>query len=45
MREFTVSIDLGGQKYITNVIASTEATEDEIINIAREQVRRQWVDM
>jgi hypothetical protein len=42
MREVTVTVDLMGKNYLTNVIADRETPEEEIIEIARQQVLKQW---
>lgn len=43
MREVTVSVDLKGKNYLTNVIAERETTEEEIMEMARKQVQEQWL--
>ena len=42
MREVTVTVDLKGKNYLTNVIADYNTTEEEIIEKARQQVLKQW---
>lgn len=42
MREFTVNVDLKGKNYLTNVIADRETSEEEILELARQQVLKQW---
>ncbi|GAM13971.1 BA3454 family stress response protein [Mesobacillus selenatarsenatis] len=43
MREITVSVDLKGKNYLTNVIADRETSEEEILEMARKQVHEQWL--
>ncbi|WP_226085110.1 BA3454 family stress response protein [Mesobacillus sp. S13] len=43
MREVTVSVDLKGKNYLTNVIADCETSEEEIMEMARKQVQEQWL--
>lgn len=43
MRQITVSIDLEGKRYLTNVIADKNTPEEEIIEKARQQVQKQWL--
>ncbi|WP_423406712.1 BA3454 family stress response protein [Heyndrickxia sp. MSNUG] len=42
MREVTVTIDIKGKNYLTNVIADRDTSEEEIIETARQQVLKQW---
>lgn len=42
MREVTVTVDLKGKNYLTNVIADRDTTEEEILDMARKQVMKQW---
>jgi hypothetical protein len=42
MREVTVTIDLKGKNYLTNVIADQDTPEEEIMDLARQQVIKQW---
>lgn len=42
MREVTVTIDIKGKNYLTNVIADRDTPEEEIIERARQQVLKQW---
>ncbi|MEH7443929.1 BA3454 family stress response protein [Bacillus sp. JJ1122] len=42
MREVTVTIDIKGKNYLTNVIADRDTPEEEIIETARQQVLKQW---
>ncbi|MEH7885050.1 BA3454 family stress response protein [Bacillus sp. JJ1609] len=42
MREVTVTVDLKGKNYLTNVIADRDTPEEEIIETARQQVLKQW---
>lgn len=43
MRQVTVSVDLEGKNYLTNVIADRETSEEEIMEMARKQVKEQWL--
>lgn len=43
MREITVTVDLKGKNYLTNVIADRDTTEEEIMEMARKQVLEQWL--
>jgi hypothetical protein len=42
MYQYTISIMYQGKQYQTNVIASKESTEQEIYQLALEQVQMQW---
>jgi hypothetical protein len=42
MREVTVTVDLKGKNYLTNVIADHDTPDEEILEIARDQVMKQW---
>lgn len=42
MIEITVTVRFQGKNYLTNVIAHKEVTEEEILCMAEEQVRKQW---
>ncbi|PLT33098.1 BA3454 family stress response protein [Bacillus sp. V5-8f] len=42
MKEITVVVNLNGHKYQTNVVVNGKARQDEILNLAEEQVRKQW---
>ncbi|WP_210366087.1 BA3454 family stress response protein [Bacillus sp. REN3] len=42
MREVTVSVDHKGKHYLTNVIADKSVSEEEILEMARQQVLKQW---
>lgn len=42
MREITVTVDVKGKNYLTNVIADRETSEEEILKMARKQVQEQW---
>ncbi|MBT2637970.1 MULTISPECIES: BA3454 family stress response protein [unclassified Bacillus (in: firmicutes)] len=42
MKEVTVTVDLKGKNYLTNVIADRDTSEEEILEQAREQVLKQW---
>lgn len=43
MRQITVTIDLEGKNYLTNVIADQNTSEEEIMEKARQQVQKQWM--
>ena len=43
MRQITVTIDLEGKSYLTNVIADRNTPEEEILEKARQQVQKQWL--
>lgn len=43
MIEVFVKVELKGKTYQTNVIVRKGVTEEEIISLAKEQVRKQWV--
>jgi hypothetical protein len=42
MYEYTLSITFKGKQYQTNVIAGKDSTEQEIYQLALEQVQLQW---
>jgi hypothetical protein len=42
MREVTVTVDYNGKNYLTNVLADRDTTEEQIMDIARQQVLKQW---
>jgi hypothetical protein len=42
MCNYTVYVTLKGQTYQTNVIANRNQSQEEIYNIAKEQVVKQW---
>ncbi|MEH7081499.1 BA3454 family stress response protein [Neobacillus drentensis] len=42
MMEITVTVRFQGKNYLTNVIAYKEVSEQEILRLAEEQVRKQW---
>ncbi|MHC0036888.1 BA3454 family stress response protein [Pseudoneobacillus sp. C159] len=42
MCQYTVSILFQGKQYQTNVIADKSISEDEIYQLALEQVQKQW---
>lgn len=42
MYQYTISIMYQGKQYQTNVIASKESSEQEIYQLALEQVQMQW---
>ncbi|MCM3121864.1 BA3454 family stress response protein [Mesobacillus sp. AQ2] len=43
MREITVTVDFQGKNYLTNVIADRDTSEEEIMEMARKQVKEQWL--
>ncbi|CAM4023765.1 BA3454 family stress response protein [Mesobacillus thioparans] len=43
MREITVTVDLMGKNYLTNVIADRDTSDDEIMEMAKKQVQEQWL--
>ncbi|WP_174728031.1 BA3454 family stress response protein [Mesobacillus harenae] len=43
MVEVTVVVNFSGRSYRTNVIAPREASKDEIMRQAHQQVRKQWI--
>ncbi|WP_144547031.1 BA3454 family stress response protein [Bacillus sp. X1(2014)] len=42
MVQVEVTVTLEGKSYLTNVIANRETPEDEIFQLALEQVQKQW---
>jgi hypothetical protein len=42
MVEITVTVNYSGKDYQTNVIVDGRAKKEEVLRLAREQVRRQW---
>ncbi len=42
MVQVEVTVTLEGKSYLTNVIANRETSEDEIFQLALEQVQKQW---
>ena len=42
MIEVTVKLNFNGKNYLTNVIVGKDTPEKEILQLAREQVSRQW---
>ncbi|NWQ43276.1 BA3454 family stress response protein [Bacillus sp. EB106-08-02-XG196] len=44
MIEVTVKLNFEGKNYQTNVIVSKDTPEKQILQMAREQVRRQWTN-
>ncbi|WP_442596664.1 BA3454 family stress response protein [Neobacillus sp. D3-1R] len=43
MFQYTISVTLNGINYLTNVIVDKHATEEEILQLAKEQVEKQWL--
>ncbi|MFD2445595.1 BA3454 family stress response protein [Bacillus sp. CGMCC 1.16607] len=44
MLQYTVDVVYQGKKYQTNVIVDRETSEEEILRVAIEQVRKQWIN-
>ena len=44
MIEVTVKLNYRGKNYQTNVIASKDTPETQILQMAREQVAKQWTN-
>ena len=42
MVKFTVTVDLQGKFYQTNVLANRDTTQEEIMQLAISQVKKQW---
>lgn len=42
MIEVTVTIQYLGKNYVTNVLANRETAEEEIMQLALDQVMKQW---
>lgn len=42
MVQINVTVQYEGRNYLTNVIASRDASEEAVAKQAMEQVRRQW---
>ena len=42
MVKFTVTVDLQGKFYQTNVIANRDTAHEEIMQLAISQVKKQW---
>ncbi|MEH7744076.1 BA3454 family stress response protein [Neobacillus drentensis] len=42
MLQVEVTVTFEGKSYLTNVIANRETSEDEIFQLALEQVQKQW---
>jgi hypothetical protein len=42
MVQVEVTVTFEGRSYLTNVIAHRETSEDEIFQLAFEQVQKQW---
>lgn len=40
--QVNVTVQYDGKNYLTNVITSNDMSEDEIFQLALEQVRQQW---
>lgn len=43
MQQYTVNVVFQGKSYQTNVIADKYTSEEEILQIAFEQVQKQWM--
>ncbi|MGM0879208.1 MAG: BA3454 family stress response protein [Bacillota bacterium] len=44
MYEYTIYVTFKGTIYQTNVIANKKQSEEEVYQIAKEQVLKQWVN-
>jgi hypothetical protein len=42
MVKFTVTVDFEGRYYQTNVLAHKDTAKEEIMQLARSQVKKQW---
>lgn len=42
MVKFTVTVDFQGKVYQTNVLANRDAAQEEIMQVALSQVKKQW---
>lgn len=42
MVKFTVTVDFQGKFYQTNVLANRDTKQEEIIQLALSQVKKQW---
>ncbi|PLR94132.1 BA3454 family stress response protein [Bacillus sp. T33-2] len=42
MLQVTVLVNFEGKSYQTNVITNRDATKEEILSLAHEQVKKQW---
>jgi hypothetical protein len=42
MYEYTIYVTFQGMKYQTKIITDKNATEEEIYQLAKEQVEKQW---
>jgi len=42
MVQVEVTVTFEGKSYLTNVIANRETSEDEIFQLALQQVQKQW---
>ena len=42
MVKFTVTVDLRGKFYQTNVLANRDTAQEEIMQLAITQVKKQW---
>ncbi len=42
MVKFTVTVDLQGKFYQTNVLANRDTAQEEIMQLAISQVKKQW---
>lgn len=42
MVQVEVTVTLEGKSYLTNVIANHDTSDDEIFQLALEQVQKQW---
>ncbi|WP_066320784.1 BA3454 family stress response protein [Bacillus sp. FJAT-29814] len=44
MIEVTVKLSYKGRNYLTNVIVKKDTPEKQILNIAQEQIKKQWLN-
>lgn len=42
MVKFTVTVDYQGKSYQTNVLANRDTAQEEIMQLAYSQVKKQW---
>ena len=42
MVQINVTVHFRGKNYLTNVITTNNTSEEEILRLASEQVRKQW---
>ncbi|MCH6266237.1 BA3454 family stress response protein [Neobacillus citreus] len=44
MIEVTVKLSYKGKNYLTNVIVIRDTSEKQILHIAQEQIKKQWLN-